>query len=490
MRRAQLEPLDMHPQSLNGQTHEIDQRESARTVSGGRGLLCFILGLFGVLPLIVLTPPFQVPDEPQHFLRAYQLSELQLTASMYEGEPRPIWPASLEAKAMLPSSLIELSESFLGTRSIHSKRPIRPQPLQDTFSALDRPLDPDRRELLSLQTVAKAPPSYLAQAGAIAVGRWLGAGPLLLLYLGRLANSLVAVATLAWAVRLMPIGREMAMLFGLLPMATYLYASMSADATVITTAFLFTAVALRGQLRGDWTRGEVALAVISGVVFCIQKPVYAPLLLIGLPAILKRERAKHIILVHVAIVATVLGASVAWMYFSYPMWSVPKGGSVAGQLNFTAADPLRFLGMLVADFFHSRFYYDSAVGVLGWMTLGLPRLGYVLPLCGFALATLAHRRNGLTLTAPAIVWNVLLLAGASVLTVMGARTGIGSTTMDGFQGRYLIPLLALVAATWCSAVRVPVSRWVSRAALPLLVAVIVAEYIVTDLTIVTAYHVF
>jgi hypothetical protein len=298
------------PHMPDDNTREIEQKD--RALSTGRGLLCFILGLFIVLPLVVLTPPFQVPDEPQHFLRAYQLSELQLTASMYPGEARGTMPASLEAKALLPSSLLELIEKFLGTRSVYADdgppRTIA-KPLQSTFLALDRPLDSERRELMSLVTIAKFPFSYLPQASAIAVGRWLGAGPLLLLYLGRLANALVAVATLAWAVRLMPIGRELTMLFGLLPMATYLYASVSPDASIITTAFLFTAVALRALFRGHWTSGEVALAIVSGLVFCLQKPNYAPLLLIGLPIASGGRRAKDNFFVQAGIVATVVGAT-------------------------------------------------------------------------------------------------------------------------------------------------------------------------------------
>jgi hypothetical protein len=481
------------PHLSNGKTREIAQKESVRALSAGRGLLCFILGLLGALPLIVLTPPFRVPDEFQHFLRAYQLSELQLTASMYEGEARTLLPASQEAKLMLPSSLAELAESFLGTRKVFIERDPTVQPLQGTFSALDRPLDPGRRELLSLLTIAKAPLSYLPQASAIAVGRWLGAGPLLLLYLGRLANALVAVATIAWAVRLMPTGREMTMLFGLLPMTIYLYASVSADATVIATAFLFTAVALSAQFRGHWTRSEVALAITSGLVFCTQRPNYAPLLLIGLPTVLIRERARDNFLVQVGIVATVVGAAVGWMYFTRPMWSELEGVSVGGQLNFIAADPLRFMRMLLTDAFRSRFYYDSAVGVLGWMTIYLPRLGYVLPLCGFVLATLATPRNEPKLPAPNVAWNILLLAGTGVLTMTAGYllwNPVGSPTIVIMQGRYLLPPLALVAATWCSVVKVPVSRWLSRACLQLLVAVIVAEYIVTYSTIVAAYHLF
>jgi len=201
-------------------------RGSGRGTAGARpALICFLLGLLGALPLVALTPPFQVPDESQHFLRAYQLSELRMRAIVQDGE----------TKAMLPSSLIELIESFLGTRAVLAPRRITAQPLQQTWMALDRPLEPGRRELVSLEYSAYPPPPYLPQAIAIAAGRWLGAGPLALLYLGRLATGLVALIVLASAVRLMPIGRELTMLFGLLPMAIYQYASVSPDAAVITT---------------------------------------------------------------------------------------------------------------------------------------------------------------------------------------------------------------------------------------------------------------
>ena len=74
-------------------------------IAGTRpALICFLLGLLGALPLVALTPPFQVPDESQHFLRAYQLSELRIGAIVQDGD----------TKAMLPSSLIGLIESLGG----------------------------------------------------------------------------------------------------------------------------------------------------------------------------------------------------------------------------------------------------------------------------------------------------------------------------------------------------------------------------------------
>jgi uncharacterized membrane protein len=466
--------------------------ELVRTAWLRPGLVCLLLGMLGTLPLVVLTPPFEVADENQHFLRAYQLSEFNFTAVMQEGEARRILTASLEARVMLPSSLIELVESFSGTRAVFHTGLISEQPLHRTWLALERPLDPERRELVSLPAMAKAPPSYLPQAIAIAVGRWWGAGPLALLYSGRLANALVAVIVLAWAVQLMPIGRELVMFFGLLPMATYEYASVSADATVITSAFLLTAVALRAQLRGHWNPGEVALAVVSGLVFCTQKPVYAPLLLVGLPAALVRGRAKHTLLVHAVIIVIVLGATATWLRFAARYGSSTLGISVSDQATFIAVHPFAYAQTIARSLWYKGyFYYQSLVGVFGWLTLYLPNFAYLLPLGALLLGTLAQPRDGPRLPTLAVAWNAVVLAAACILIFTAAYllwNEVGSWFVI-LWGRYFLPLLALAAAMWCSVVRVPLSRQASAAALLMLVAVIIAESATTVLIIVRAYHV-
>jgi uncharacterized membrane protein len=394
---------------------------------------------------------------------------------------------------MLPSSLIELVESFSGTRVVFNPGPTSAQPLHRTWLALKRPLDPERRELVSLPFTMKAPPSYLPQAIAMAVGRWLGAGPLARLYSGRLANALVAVIVLAWAVQLMPIGRELTMFFGLLPMATYEYASVSADATVITSAFLFTAVALRAQLRGRWNPGEVALAVVSGLVFCTQKPVYAPLLLVGLPAALVRGRAKHTLLVHAVIMVIVLGATAAWLRFTARYSSLLLGVSVSGQATFIAAHPFAYAQTIARSFWYEGYlYYQELVGVFGWRSVYLPNLAYLLPLGALLLGPIAQPRDGPRLPTLAVAWNAVLLAAACMLILTAAYllwNEVGSWFISIVSGRYFLPLLALVAAMWCSAIRVRQSRRASLAALLMLVILIIAQSATTVLIIVRAYHV-
>ena len=132
-------------------------------------LLCLLVGLLGTLPLVILTPPFQVPDEAQHFERAYQISEGGLRAEVHDGV----------AGAELPASLPALVRKCLGTDAILALRRVTPAPLARSAALRAMPLDPGQQRFVDFTGAAVYPPlAYLPQAAGIAIGRALGAGPL------------------------------------------------------------------------------------------------------------------------------------------------------------------------------------------------------------------------------------------------------------------------------------------------------------------------
>jgi hypothetical protein len=178
----------------------------------GPGLLCLLLGLLAALPLVVLTPPFQVPDKPQHFARAFQLSEGRVGGEVQYGV----------AGRMIPFSMTRLTALFLGTVAIHADRTPPVRSLHDTLLIGSMSLDPDRRVFMNFRNAAADfPLPYLPQTLAIAAARWAGLGPLTTLYAGRAANAVTTIAILAAAISLLPIGAPAALLAGLLPMAVY-----------------------------------------------------------------------------------------------------------------------------------------------------------------------------------------------------------------------------------------------------------------------------
>jgi len=66
--------------------------------------------IFGVA-ILILTPPFQVPDEPQHFFRAFQLSEGRFRDLVVLAPDEKDGMRSGRYGTMLPKSLSALVDS-------------------------------------------------------------------------------------------------------------------------------------------------------------------------------------------------------------------------------------------------------------------------------------------------------------------------------------------------------------------------------------------
>ena len=239
------------------------------------------MGGINAILLTFLTPPFQVHDEFQHFFRSYQLSEAEIWGSVQDGHPGSV----------IPSSLPEFVERSWGTLEVWHVPPLGTHRLAETWREFQQPLAPSRRQFAEFITVDYSPILYVPQTLGIAAGRLFGASPLALLYLGRLANAATAIVVIAWSLKVLPMGRAMALAVALLPMGQFEYGSVAPDATIIASGFLLTATSLRASLRNEWPRTDVLISAIAAGIVC-SKVVYSPLLAIGIPAMLQLGKSR------------------------------------------------------------------------------------------------------------------------------------------------------------------------------------------------------
>jgi uncharacterized membrane protein len=398
------------------------------------GVLALLIGLFGALPLVVLTPPFQVPDEQQHFARAYQLSEGTLWATV----------RGHAAGGYLPSSIAALTVERLGTLELKAPRPVRHENVAKTLSGLRQPLDAGKQQFIDFSGGAfYSPLPYTPQALAIAIGRLLGAGPLALLYLARAFNALASVAIVAWGVHWLPRGKTTALVLGLLPMALFEYASASADGLTIATAFLYSAVALKGSLEGRWSVGALVVAAVCGSVFCSLKPVYAPLLLLGAPALMKRSPGRGQAVVALLFVPLLVTA--AWFGSAKSTVGVYVPGADLGrQLGWLAQQPLKSVAVLATTLkVEGPRLVLQTIGVFGWVTVPLLAIGYPVAVAGLLLSLLANAPGlrmtlfGYFVVLAATAVTALLIAAACYLYF----TPVAWPSVIGMQGRYFLPVL-------------------------------------------------
>ena len=457
-----------------------------RIVTADLTVVYLVLGLFSVLSLAFLTPPFQVPDEQQHFFRTYQLSEMRAQAVVQDGA----------AGDILPSSLPAIADAFLGTSELHTKRDIPASPLLKTLSKLYVPLDPQRREFVNFSGAAfYSPLPYLPQIAAISAGRALGLGPLGLLYAGRLANGLAALLIIALSLRIFPFGNLAIFVSAMLPMTIFEVASVSPDAAIIATTFLFSAIALRARERGFWRLGDVFVASLCGVVFCPLKPVYAPLLVIGLPGIFRRGSSRNVLAAQIVLVITALGTTAIWTKYSLSSFAQPHpGANLPEQLAGMIANPGHFAYILLDSFYSFwRPWIVESIGKLGWLTITLPPVMYVLP----AIAGLLGLMSSQAAAASHVgrfdaCWDLVLVVASALLVLIAVYlywSAVGSPVIDGVQGRYFLPLAGLLLAT-VSAAMPSRLRLRSSTIVSFVIVVVAAEVVMTDIVVMRAYQVF
>lgn len=380
--------------------------------------------IFGPLFLILL-PPFQAPDEPFHFLRAYQIASGQ-------------WGEGAGVK--VPASVVEFLSAF-------DHIPLKPAvktSAQEILSFRDQLLDPDRTVFIPYATALPHPPlPYGPQALGIALGKTLDLSPFHLFYFGRVLNLLGWIVLVFAALRLCPIYPWLLLLLALTPMSIHQAASLSPDAMTNGVAFLFFAALMRLLMggAGPLAPSSLALSAASSLALTLSKLAYAAnsLFLFLVPVRAFAPRSRRWLCLPLLVLAN-LGIGWALLRFGR------RGSEGLSSLRMASisADPAAFLGLLANTFaFYGPAYAEQFLGRLGHLDTALP--WPLLAYLGALLFFFAVFDRG---PGPRLSWKqkcfVLALLLAEVLAIwIGLHLNWreeGGGVIRGGQGRYLIPL--------------------------------------------------
>ncbi len=418
--------------------------------------------------LALLTPLGQVADEPAHVLRVASLLHGQWIgrrASVVE-----------EGKTRIRAGL-DVDQAVLGVQAGF----LRPKPTQEDVA---RAWEQDWAGFLDFYPIASVaiymPAFYGPAVVGMGVAKGAGAGPFVATYAARLANTACFVALGLAALLLARRGHALLFCTLMFPMTVSLAASVNQDGLLIAASVLAAALLTRSDLptaagpvlpRGAafWTAG-LLLAGVAAV-----KPPYAPLLallLLPLPPARNWLRLRKQPLLRAAAVVVLLLPGLLWSwravstvatpfpkppYEPGPLWKGPRPAlfdetSPAAQLGILLAHPLRVLSIPWTTIIHDPALLPSAVGVLGWLTVLLPDALYTLwyvAVPAALLCDLMSRRTGPRQGSLAGLALGLAAAAACVLGIYLSQylswTIVGNPTVQGPSGRYLLPILPLLA---------------------------------------------
>lgn len=395
------------------------------------------------LACLVLTPPFQVADEPDHFFRIVQVAE-----GGWVGERR-----GTESGGEIPSALVAMRDHFVdGDPASGAVRWDRAK-WAGVKSLLTQRVDWRPRQFVDFRTkTLYAPVAYLPQVAGVWAAQALNLPPLWLVYGGRFCALVLFVGLVHRAIRLTPICPWGFAAVALLPATMFQAASLSADSTTSALLFFFIAWTFRlAYVKSAVTHRDVVALLVLALGIGLCKSVY--LLALGLLWLIPPAQfggwKKQAAVCAGAVGLALLGAAL-WTVRMKSAY-VPLFDDVDewAQVSFLLRNPIYFLGLLLGRILRSiRYLYlggglgllNEFVGLLGWyaacVNIGQTSMA-VLLWCSIA------EKNEDVAVREWHRWVVLLVLAGSVVAISALNYIVwcppGGAALALF-GRYFTPL--------------------------------------------------
>ena len=387
-------------------------------------LLCGLLYLFAV-------PMLQVSDEPQHYLRSYEIASFQSPKSISENDVGDVMDGNL-----IPKQFVDFSATNYAQLS----------------AMLPEQIDKTHPEAYSFPGSALYSPfTYVPQALGIFIAKLFSSHSLIVLYAGRLSNLLVVAILAMLCVKLFPFEKRLVMLLLLVPIYVHKAGSMSADGLTLAVVMLFLSYVLHLQYATNGTLKARQILPLYLLVFFLSqcKIVYLPVCLFFFVLSQERFGSKKRYFLHLAgLVLLAVGAGVGWLMISSRYLSV--GYTESGkQIASVISDPLGYVRVLLRTVKEQgkiliEQMMGIGMGVGGVRNSRLLTLSYlvVLVLCAVFTkrGTCPIRQSRDAFLALICAFCVAMLTFAALYVQW---TTPGNRVIMGLQGRYFLPVLYL-----------------------------------------------
>ncbi len=416
--------------------------------------LFLIIGLIYGLGFLVVNPPLLgVDNEGEHFDKALYLSDGNVIPKILDHH----------AGYYVPEGAYNLEVEFYTLNDMHEKINIH-----DIYLLLHQPLEEYNKVFTDnnpsatvpftsvsfVAIITYSPVPYLAAAFAMIIGKILNFSPIILMYIGRLANLLVWIFLIYMAIRITPIHKWVLLMLSLMPMTILLGASLSADSFTIAICFLVIAVFLNYAFNNNKKEIElkdIGILFILMLLLALSKQTYFFLVfLFFLIPVNKFGNLKKMVAVFTILFLLALEISIIWnmavIHFYIPSY---PGISIPGQTSFILSNPVNFIGVLIntiiTNFILTSSNITSFVGFFGnnlysWSIVLL----YLIMLIYTALLDktniIINYKQRIIIFITYIVIFVLIC-----ISMYLTATPVGQKIIWGMDvGRYLIPIAPLL----------------------------------------------
>jgi uncharacterized membrane protein len=413
-------------------------------------------GLVAAAFLVPNVPPFQVPDEPGHFLRAAQIADGALIGTRVsvkgaDGSPHNV------AGGMVDPAILDAAAKFAPLWFHPDVKVKRADWAPATHWS-------NRRVAADFANTAMYPPFlYAPSVVGILAGRASNLTVLQTLTLSRALTAASAIALATLAIVLAGGASPWVFMILTLPMSLFLFASASQDALLISCGALAGACLIRAVRWPDAKNGVLLMSlVVILIALAMGRPPY--LALAVTPLALSRPSLRWRVAAVLTILAcgtawAVVGARIAWLDYAV----TETGARPSAQLAHLLAHPFLIVHVATATLAQNwHFYFISFVGDLGWLDTPLPHLYKVtaiIMVISAAAAMLGIEGKRMTVSSALILAAGLDAAIGGVLAIVYVMgTPPAQLVAEGVQGRYFLPL-ALVGTVLLPSFGATQVRW-------------------------------
>ncbi len=325
--------------------------------------------LFGLL-FVFINPPFQSPDEPEHFFKMYGYTKGVLRHEVLNHKAGLIMP-----------------ESFLKLKNMYSSLPFNyfaTTSLPVLKCAMKISLEPEKTVFIPHNPTSYLPVSYFPIFIFLKIFLLLKLPPLIILYLLRITELFLYTGLMWLAIRTTPVKKWLFAFLGMLPTSVYIASSVNTDPWVISLSVLLCAYFLK--LAYDNNVEKITLkniGIISLLLFVITlcKLAYLPIALLFL--IIPKEKFSSLMqqMLYCIIVFSVgISAFLLFMWYGTANFS---GAIASSAIKMSDNSPNLLAHILSHPIFYLQRMHFSAkilypdylstfIGRFGWLDTFLP----------------------------------------------------------------------------------------------------------------------
>jgi len=459
-------------------------------------LIALTFGLFFLFSI----PALQGWDEATHFLRTYQVSE------------HDFFPDKVGARSwggQLPVNVLQMNDAFLGDLVQSAKTNLHRSVHSGAYKVYIKTFTPSKatasREFDS--SAVYSPIAYLSSAIAIVIARVLHLPLLSYIYLGRLAAFIVWLILMYYAIKRIPVGKWVLVALALLPTTLTLSVSLAPDALIIGCAALLTATFVDYTVKSrPFNKADLFLMIGLLGVLALTKQTYIVFagLFLFLPMRVFESKKKYVGL-NAAFIGIVIVLAGAWLLVTADITQNIHASQRPGlnvnpqhQATYIEHHPLNYLAIVGNRIFtnNTNPMYLQLTGFITWKGILLPQ--WIILLCYLnlivALLYVNQEASSLKLTPNRFSrYGPLLIAAAMVAAIYTslylAFSLVGSTNIEGVQGRYFLPLIPLCIAPFLYMKRKPLVQFDSSKLPTIISGIAVLTLTVTVLTVIATNYI-